>query len=128
MDCKKKGVLQTLRETIHIYHTNDMHSHFERWPKIVRYFQNERRRHKKNHEHMVLLDIGDFIDRFHPLTEASDGKANVILLNDAAYDAVTIGNNEGITLSHKQLDTLYAHAKFPVIVANVFYENGERPH
>lgn len=121
-------MLQALRETIHIYHTNDVHSHFERWPKIVRYLQNERKKHKKNREHMVLLDIGDFIDRFHPLTEASGGKANVILLNDAAYDAVTIGNNEGITLSHEQLDTLYAHAKFPVIVANVFYENGERPH
>lgn len=121
-------MLQALRETIHIYHTNDVHSHFERWPKVVHYLKNERRKHVKNNEHMVLLDIGDFIDRFHPLTEASDGKANVILLNDAAYDAVTIGNNEGITLSHKQLDTLYAHATFPIIVANVFYENGKRPH
>lgn len=76
---------------------------------------------------MVLLDIGDFIDRFHPITEASDGKANIALLNDAAYDAVTIGNNEGITLSHEQLDKLYEHATFPVLVANVFYQNGERP-
>lgn len=125
---KGKGVLQTLKETIHIYHTNDVHSHFEHWPKVVHYLRKKRSEHKKQNEHMVLLDIGDFIDRFHPITEASDGKANVTLLNDAAYDAVTIGNNEGITLSHKQLDTLYAHAKFPVIVANVFYENGERPH
>lgn len=120
-------MLQALRETIHIYHTNDVHSHFERWPKVVHYLQMVRKKHQQNREHMVLLDIGDFIDRFHPLTEASAGKGNVILLNDAAYDAVTIGNNEGITLSHEQLDTLYTNATFSVIVANVFYENGERP-
>ncbi len=90
-------------------------------------FTNGEKKHQQNREHTVLLDIGDFIDRFHPLTEASAGKANVILLNDAAYDAATIGNNEGITLSHEQLDTLYTNATFSVIVANVFYENGERP-
>ncbi len=120
-------MLQTLKETIHIYHTNDVHSHFEHWPKVVHYLRKKRSEHKKQSKHMVLLDIGDFIDRFHPITEASDGKANIALLNDVAYDAVTIGNNEGITLSHEQLDKLYEHATFPVLVANVFYQNGERP-
>lgn len=34
------------------------------------------------------------MDRSHPLTEATLGKANIELLNDAQVDVVTIGNNE----------------------------------
>lgn len=76
---------------------------------------------------MLLFDIGDFIDRFHPITEATRGKANVQLLNELRYDAVTFGNNEGITLDHDELSTLYQAARFPVLVANLFEKNGERP-
>jgi 2',3'-cyclic-nucleotide 2'-phosphodiesterase (5'-nucleotidase family) len=114
-------------ETIHLYHTNDLHSHFENWPTIVQFINKKRELHEQNNEHMILLDIGDHADRFHPITEATKGKANVSLLNMLQYDAVTIGNNEGITFSHEDLDSLYKEAEFPVIVSNLYTELGERP-
>ncbi|OQP15959.1 bifunctional metallophosphatase/5'-nucleotidase [Geobacillus zalihae] len=117
-----------MKQTIYIYHTNDVHSHFEHWPQIARFLSERRREHRARNEAMLLFDVGDFLDRVHPITEATRGKANVDLLNDLGYDAVTIGNNEGITLDHDELDTLYEQARFPVVVANLFRRNGERPH
>lgn len=114
-------------ETIHLYHTNDLHSHFENWPKIAHFLKRKREIHKQNNETMLLFDIGDHADRFHPITEATHGKANVELLNRLQYDAATIGNNEGITFAHDDLDTLYNHATFPIVLSNLYTELGERP-
>ena len=36
------------------------------------------------------------------------------------YHAVTIGNNEGITFPHDELNHLYDHRQFDVLVANLF--------
>src|SRR5699024_6628540 len=63
----------------------------------------------------------------HPMTEGTNGRGNVQLLNEAGYDAVTIGNNEGITLSKAGLEHLYDGAEFSVIVANLFDADGNRP-
>ncbi|MDW0110977.1 bifunctional metallophosphatase/5'-nucleotidase [Sporosarcina aquimarina] len=113
-------------ETIHIYHTNDIHSHFENWPGISEYLLNQRAHHKQIGESCFVFDLGDYVDRSHPFTEATEGKGNIGLLNRAGYDAVTIGNNEGITLSHSALAQLYEHAQFDVVVANLLDENGEQ--
>ncbi|AQQ55018.1 bifunctional metallophosphatase/5'-nucleotidase [Planococcus lenghuensis] len=117
-----------MNETIHIYHTNDLHSHFEHWPRIHAFLQERKRWHEKEGEVCLLLDIGDHIDRSHPYTEATAGLGNVEMLNDSHYDAVTIGNNEGITLSKKELNLLYTQADFDVIVGNLFHPDGERPN
>ncbi|MFC0299011.1 bifunctional metallophosphatase/5'-nucleotidase [Geobacillus jurassicus] len=117
-----------MKQTIYIYHTNDVHSHFEHWPQIARFLSERRQEHRARNEAMLLFDVGDFLDRVHPITEATRGKANVELLNRLGYDAVTIGNNEGITLDHDELDTLYERARFPVVVANLFRRDGARPH
>ncbi|OQP07460.1 bifunctional metallophosphatase/5'-nucleotidase [Geobacillus sp. 46C-IIa] len=116
-----------MKQTIYIYHTNDVHSHFEHWPQIARFLSERRREHRARNEAMLLFDVGDFLDRVHPITEATRGKANVELLNELGYDAVTIGNNEGITLDYHELDTLYERAQFPVVVANLFRRDGSRP-
>ncbi|MEH7382837.1 bifunctional UDP-sugar hydrolase/5'-nucleotidase [Bacillus sp. JJ1533] len=114
-------------ETVHIYHTNDLHSHFDRWPRITRYITEMRQFHQQNNEEMLLIDIGDHIDRFHPISEASYGKTNVKLLNQLQYDYATIGNNEGITMSYEHLDSLYEEAEFKVLLANLFDQNGKLP-
>lgn len=116
-----------MKQIVYLYHTNDVHSHFEHWPQIARFLSERRREHRARNEAMLLFDVGDFLDRVHPITEATRGKANVDLLNDLGYDAVTIGNNEGITLDHDDLDTLYERARFPVVVANLFRRDGVRP-
>ncbi|WP_227397163.1 bifunctional metallophosphatase/5'-nucleotidase [Jeotgalibacillus aurantiacus] len=116
-----------MKERITLYHTNDLHSHFEHWPRIRQFLKTQKQYHEDKGEEVFLFDIGDHADRFHPLTEGSAGKRNVDFLNEAGYDAVTIGNNEGITFSYEELNSLYHHADFPVIVANLFTESGERP-
>lgn len=107
-------------ERVHIYHTNDIHSHFENWPRISAYLREESKRLEQENETVFSFDIGDACDRVHPLTEATDGTANILLLNEIGYDAVTIGNNEGIGSSKKQLSHLYDEANFPVVISNLF--------
>jgi 5'-nucleotidase len=115
-------------ETIHFYHTNDIHSHFESWPQISRLLRDKKREHLLDGETCYILDIGDHVDRFHPFTEGTKGQGNIQLLNEAGYDAITIGNNEGITMSKEALSSLYRDAEFDVILSNLFDEDGSRPN
>lgn len=110
-----------------IYHTNDIHSQLTYWPRIASYLT----RIKKETEHgnVFSFDCGDASDRTHPLAEATDGKAIISLLNEAEYDAVTIGNNEGMGNTKKQLNALYDEADFPVVLSNVSHlDSGKTPN
>ncbi|WP_078379098.1 bifunctional metallophosphatase/5'-nucleotidase [Sutcliffiella halmapala] len=107
---------------IRILHTNDIHSHFETYPKLATFLKDS----DKNVP-SVLVDIGDNMDRFHSITEATNGRANTALLNYLQYDFATIGNNEGITLAYQELTELYQEAEFSVLVANLFEQNGNYP-
>ncbi|MBS9338283.1 bifunctional metallophosphatase/5'-nucleotidase [Fructobacillus sp. M2-14] len=102
-------------ETLDIRHTNDMHSHFGPWPKIKRFLLKG----TDQNGTIFRFDIGDAIDRFHPLTDITLGKANIDILNDAHYNAVTIGNNEGLVMPHEELNHLYDRANFDVLLANM---------
>lgn len=106
-------------ETISIFHTNDFHSHFANWPKIKRYIQSGKQRDRSLGDTVLTFDIGDFMDRFEPLTEATNGKAGVQFMNELNYDGVTIGNNEGLTNSKEQLNQLYQKANFDILLANL---------
>jgi 5'-nucleotidase len=114
-------------ETIHIYHTNDLHSHLEHWPRIQQFLMQKKELHQEMEEDIFLFDIGDFIDRWHPFTEATKGRGNIDLLNMCGYTAVTIGNNEGVNLPHEDLDHLYDEADFDVLLANLYKKNGVYP-
>ena len=107
-------------EKITIIHTNDLHSHLEHWPKMRRYLDQRKREADTTEETVIAVDLGDFVDRWHPLTEATDGKANVDLMNQGHYDAVTIGNTEGVGNPKEVLQHLYDQAEFPVILGNFF--------
>ena len=108
-----------MNEEITILHTNDLHSHFENWPKIRRFMKSESLNKTSETSQVIRVDLGDALDRAHPLTEATNGKANVELLDKINYDAVTIGNNEGLTNSHEQLEDLYSDANFDIVLANI---------
>ncbi|UQF23836.1 5'-nucleotidase C-terminal domain-containing protein [Vagococcus lutrae] len=102
-----------------ILHTNDLHSHLAHWPAIRR-FLNQRKQELEAKGHTVLtVDLGDFSDRIHPLTEATSGQANVQLMNQVAYDYATIGNNEGLSNTKDELNVLYQAAEFEVVLANL---------
>lgn len=110
-------------EKLRILHTNDLHSHFEQFPKIGRYLKKAQT--DSSVDQVLTFDAGDFMDRSHPLSDATEGQANIALMNELNYDAVTIGNNEGIANSHKVLESLFEDANFPVVLANL-YEKDER--
>ncbi|WP_430603660.1 hypothetical protein IGJ02_001237 [Enterococcus sp. DIV0724b] len=115
-------------EEVVIFHTNDLHSHLENWPKIRRYLIGQKEKYMKSRKTVLTVDLGDFIDRWHPLTEATDGQANIELMNEIGYDAATIGNNEGIGNSKEQLNHLYDHRNFDVLLGNLFdLETKEAP-
>ncbi|WP_319004441.1 bifunctional UDP-sugar hydrolase/5'-nucleotidase [Halobacillus litoralis] len=108
-----------MKEKLFFYYTSDLHSHFENWPQIVGYFNEQKKKHDYKGEEYWLFDNGDHLDRFHPIAEGLMGKGNVELLNRAGYNVVTIGNNEGITLASEDLHHLYDQAEFQVVCANL---------
>lgn len=116
-----------MKETLHFYYTNDLHSYFDHWSRVATYFKAKRYENAQNDESFWTLDIGDHMDRVHPITEASMGRANVELLNNLQYDFATLGNNEGITLAHQQLYHLYDDADFAVICSNLQCTVSEEP-
>lgn len=108
-------------EKIVLLHTNDLHSHLENWPKIRRFIEQKKRENeKKENTTTITVDLGDFVDRWHPLSEATDGQVNVELMNNVGYDAVTIGNNEGVGNAKDQLNHLYDQANFDILLDNLF--------
>lgn len=106
-------------ETITLFHTNDMHSHLEYWPRIAQKLRSKKTELLNRKKSVFVFDSGDAGDRIHPLTEATDGQFISELLNEADYDIVTIGNNEGIGNTKKQLNQLYDKAKYSVVVSNI---------
>ena len=99
-------------EKLVILHTNDLHSHFENWPKIRRFMLGTRAAEQAEGASVLAFDDGDAMDRSAPLTEATQGQINVQLLNEIGYDAATIGNNEGVGNPHDVLEHLYDHANW----------------
>jgi 2',3'-cyclic-nucleotide 2'-phosphodiesterase (5'-nucleotidase family) len=109
-----------------LLHSNDIHSRLEQAAKIAAYIEDTRRTF--GGDRVLTLDIGDHMDRMRVETEGSDGLANVELLNAAGYDAVTLGNNEGLTFIGEQLESAYQHAKFQILCANFRrLSTGQRP-
>lgn len=108
-----------MQEKLYFFFTNDLHSNFSQWPQVTAYLKDKQASaHLEESSHWTI-DIGDHVDRVHPIAEAFMGKANTELMNDAGYDVVTLGNNEGITMGHHDLYHLYDHAEFQVVCANL---------
>lgn len=108
-----------MHENLYFYYTNDLHSDFKHWSRVVGFLNDKRAMREANNESFWIFDIGDHLDRVSPIAEAFMGKANVQLMNEADYDIVTLGNNEGITLAHEDLFKLYDKADFSVVCANL---------
>ncbi len=95
-----------------ILHTNDIHSNFENFSKIVTLL-NERK-----DSNTLILDAGDFADFKRIELQGTDGLAAMELLEAAGYDALTIGNNEvfqGIDV----LKYMAANTKLPLLSCNL---------
>ncbi|WP_068672817.1 bifunctional UDP-sugar hydrolase/5'-nucleotidase [Oceanobacillus sp. Castelsardo] len=116
-----------MEEKLYFYYTNDLHSNFEQWPRVTAFMKDSIAARKARDQDYWLVDIGDHMDRVHPISEATVGKANVQLMNDLGYDIVTFGNNEGITLAHDDLYRLYDDAEFDVVCTNLHSLDNQAP-
>jgi 5'-nucleotidase len=103
---------------IHLIHTNDLHSHLEAAAQVDTYVNNQRNRWVEE-EIVLLVDVGDHVDRARPETEGTNGFVNRAILEQMGYDVVTMGNNELVTFSRNELAAMYQHASFARICANV---------
>ncbi|GGA52579.1 bifunctional metallophosphatase/5'-nucleotidase [Paenibacillus physcomitrellae] len=113
-------------EQLMILHTNDIHSHFGAMVQLSEMIESERQIWRDD---LLLLDIGDHMDRAAVETEGTLGQANVDVLNLTGYDAVTIGNNEGLTFTPDMLEQAYAGLQCPVVCCNIRETStGTAPH
>lgn len=111
---------------ITILHTNDIHSHFEMMSPIAA--EMAKLKTAAEDGPVLLMDIGDHMDRAAVETEGTMGQANMDMINLTGYDAVTIGNNEGLTFSHEILSALYSGIHCPVVCCNILETStGEPP-
>jgi len=110
--------------TLTIAYTNDLHSHFGAMGRIAAMIDDLR---SEPNSEMLLLDIGDHMDRAAPETEGTMGQANVDILNLTGYDAITIGNNEGLTFTLELLGETYASLRCPVICNNIVEQRTGQP-
>lgn len=90
-----------------LLHTNDIHSHFENWNSIETWMKERKAALlDEGYDDVICIDAGDFCDKVHPLTEATNSQINIEKMN-AVYDYVTLGNNEGLSHQHHRLQELY---------------------
>lgn len=104
---------------VHLLHTNDIHSHFVNLPRLATVINERKKEVMEAGEEYLLLDLGDHLDRVHPITEASLGRANLELLEKMGYHYLTLGNNEGITMPKEKLQELYTHTSCKVVLSNL---------
>ncbi len=121
-------------ERIHILHTNDLHSHFSNMLKIASFIKKFRAEKEEKGEKVLVIDIGDHMDRMRVETEGTNGEVNRALLEHSGVDFAVIGNNEGLTFTKEQLYHLYDRTTFTVLVCNLIdkiteeYPNWVKPY
>ncbi len=104
---------------VHILHTNDLHGHLEHIDLLAKYIQQRRDEIEQAGDKMILCDVGDAIDFWHPLVEATQGQIIVDLFNQVQYDVVTLGNNEGLNISRPHFDRLVQAAQYSFVCGNL---------
>ncbi|MNW51280.1 Trifunctional nucleotide phosphoesterase protein YfkN precursor [compost metagenome] len=116
---------ETCQATLTILYTNDLHSHFSAMGRIAAMIEETR---AQSESPVLLLDIGDHMDRAALETEGTMGQANVDVINITGYDAITIGNNEGLTFTPEMLGDVYSGLLCPVVCSNIKeLKSGESP-
>lgn len=118
----KSAKIEVMKDTIRILHINDLHSHFEQYPQLKRAVDDL----SQTDRELIKVDLGDNVDKSHPLSDATAGRFNVALMNELGIDYATIGNNEGIGLAKAELDCLYEQANFQPIIGNL-KDKGRQP-
>ncbi|MBU3144805.1 bifunctional UDP-sugar hydrolase/5'-nucleotidase [Clostridium sp. CF012] len=96
---------------LNILHTNDIHSYYENFSKIVSKIN------ELKDENTIILDAGDFADFKRLELQGTDGLAAIELLEYAGYDAIAIGNNETFN-GYDTLVNMATKSKVPFLSCN----------
>ena len=67
-------------QTIRIYHTNDVHSRFTQFARVVAYVKENK------HPEDMFLDGGDMCDLTHLIVEGTGGKGAIRIMQEAGID------------------------------------------
>ena len=108
---------QDLTGHIVILHTNDVHGAIGEYAKVAALKQA----YQAAGAYVLRADAGDFIQG-DPTVSASQGKTAIELMNLAGYDVAAPGNHE-FDYGYPNLKTLAGEADFPILAANVRYDN-----
>ncbi len=93
-----------------IWHTNDIHSRFEKFIGMAGYIR------KYAGPDDLILDSGDFADMISVMVSGTEGLGAMRLLKAAGFDAMAVGNNEFF----EGIDTLSRMAEaFPMMACNI---------
>lgn len=117
----------SMQTQVVLLHSNDIHSRLENAARISTIIAEERR--VWGSSRVLAVDCGDHMDRMRMESEGSGGKVNLELIREAGYEAITLGNNEGLTCSADMLEELFGQpAPFAVVCANMTVSaTGTRP-
>ena len=101
-----------------ILHTNDVHGAVNGYAYIAQLKAD----YEAKGAEVILVDAGDFSQgtTYVSVTKGADA---VTMMNAAGYDVVTLGNHE-FDYGYAQLKENMSKAKFKVVCADVFNENG----
>ena len=101
-----------------ILHTNDVHGAIEGYAYITALKAD----YEAKGAEVILVDAGDY-SQGKTYVSVTKGADAVTMMNAAGYDVVTLGNHE-FDYGYAQLKENMSKAKFKVVCADVFNENG----
>ena len=101
-----------------ILHTNDVHGAVEGYAYIAQLKAD----YEAKGAEVILVDAGDF-SQGKTYVSSTKGADAVTMMNAAGYDVVTLGNHE-FDYGYAQLKENMSKAKFKVVCADVFNEDG----
>lgn len=101
-----------------ILHTNDVHGAVNGYACIAALKAD----YEAKGAEVILVDAGDF-SQGKTYVSVTKGADAVTMMNAAGYDVVTLGNHE-FDYGYAQLKENMSKAKFKVVCADVFNENG----
>lgn len=101
-----------------ILHTNDVHGAVEGYAYIAQLKAD----YEAKGAEVILVDAGDF-SQGTTYVSSTKGADAVTMINAAGYDVVTLGNHE-FDYGYAQLKENMSKAKFKVVCADVFNEDG----
>lgn len=101
-----------------ILHTNDVHGAVDGYAYIAQLKAD----YEAKGAEVILVDAGDY-SQGKTYVSVTKGADAVTMMNAASYDVVTLGNHE-FDYGYAQLKENMSKAKFKVVCADVFNENG----